>query len=937
MRLHRPGYIHNALMLMVTLLIMGACSSGKNTWRERVIQSLNTRYNVYFNGKKSYDEGLKAMLDAHKDDYSKVIPMYPISVHSNASAATSQMTRTIEKARKAIKNRSIKTKPEVSSSKRSDPKTKAFLQQEEYNPFMKEVWLLLAKAEFHKADFLGSVGTFNYIIRHFKEDRDLQVTCQLWVVRAYAELGWLYEAEEMLRKLNPSEIRNENTGLFAAVQADLLLKQKHYREAIPFVELALKWEKDKQLQTRFSFLLAQLYNLNGDRRAAYDAYSRIIDSNPPYEMDLNARINRATLFLQKTEEVRRDLEKMVKNNNNKEYLDQLYHTIGLSYLHDKDTLNAIASFEKAAEESTRNGIDKATTLIRMADVLYERKSYVKAQPAYDEASKIITIEHDEYSRVSKRSEMLAELVVEHEMVMLQDSLQRLSAMNPEQRLETIKKHIAWLEAEEKRAAEREAAKQAKQEENAMMEPSMGMPPIGGGWNQGNEWYFYNPQSIRSGQQEFQRRWGKRKLEDNWRRMNKSAALFSENQEVAVGDSLNGFPADSQAATTLKAAVDTAAANPRNPEFYLKQIPETPAQIEKSNELWAEALFNMGQIYKDKLEDFPMAIVTFDEYVRRFSSHPQASDALFNNYLVYQKMNQALDAERSRQRLIQDYPETRYAQLLSDPDFLRNRQLMFEQQDSLYQLTYAAFNANEFARVKALTDSVRSRFPMSTLMPKFLFLRALGVAKTGDQQAFEKELNALLEEFPQSDVSAMSKDMLALMKQGRESQQGGSHGSILARREAELVQSTTNDSLKLEFSSDRKGPHRLVLLSSTSQEDLFPLQFQLAVYNFSKFLIKDFEIVIAALEPGLNEISIFDFDDHEETEWYLQSVREDSAVSRYLENMKVEPVVISSYNYSLLRSGKKLNDYKLFKEKELNPEDVKQSVQPKQVLPQTEQP
>jgi len=254
--------------------------------------------------------------------------------------------------------------------------------------------------------------------------------------------------------------------------------------------------------------------------------------------------------------------------------------------------------------------------------------------------------------------------------------------------------------------------------------------------------------------------------------------------------------------------------------------------------------------------------------------------------------------------------------------------MFEQQDSLYQLTYAAFNENEFNRVKELTDSVRKRFPMSTLMPKFLFLRALGVAKTGNQQAFEAELNALLEEFPQSDVSAMSKDMLALMRQGRESQQGGSHGSILARREAELVQSNGNDSLKLEFSSEHKGPHRLLLVSATSQEDLFPLQFQLAVYNFSKFLIKDFEIVISTLEAGLNEVAVFDFEDYEEAEWYLQSIREDKSVSGYLESMKVQPVVISSFNYSLLRSGKKLNEYKVFTEKE---------VQPEPVIPATEQP
>lgn len=878
------------------------------------MQSLNTRFNVYFNGKKSYDEGLQAILEASKDDYTTVIPMYPISVPGNATAASSQMTRTIEKTRKAIKTRSIKVKPKANPSKRSDPKYRAFLQQEEYNPFMKEVWLLLAQAEFHKADFLGAVGTFNYIIRHFQEDIDLQMTARLWVVRAYAEMGWLYEAEEMLSKQNPSDLRGENSGLFAAIKADLLLKQKQYKEALPFLELALKWEKDKKMQLRFTFLLAQLHQINGNNMAAFEAYSRILAANPPYEMDLNARINRAGLFLQKTSDVRKELNKMVNNNNNKDYLDQLYYVIGLSYLHDKDTVQAVSSFTTAVEESTRNGVEKATVLIRMADVLYERKNYVKAQPGYDEASRIITIDHKEYERVSKRAELLAELVVEHEMVVLQDSLQRLSAMSPDQRLETIKNYIAWLEKEEKLAAEREAARLEKEaNEEPGLDPMAALPRIGAR-NAGSEWYFYNPATVRTGQQEFQRRWGKRKLEDNWRRINKSAAMFGDATEETPGDDTTAQSADSvggQLTTVQNQAADSIASDTKNPEYYLRQIPVTPAQIEKSNELWADALFKKGTIYKDKLEDFPLAIATFDEYVRRFGQKSLASDALFNNYLVFHKTGQASQAEKVRLDLLKEYPDTRYAQLLTDPDFLEKRQQMFQQQDSLYLITYSAFNANEFQRVRELVDTVQQRFPMSTLMPKFMFLNALTLAKSGNQSEFEQSLIKLLDEHPQSDVSAMSKDMLALMRQGRESQQGGSHGSILARREAELAETLTNDSVRLDFSPAKDGPHRLIFIATTSQEELFPLQFQLAVYNFSKFLIKDFEITIAPVESGLNGVSVYEFEDYAEAEWYLNAIAEDKAVMQQVDNLKVKPVIFSSYNYGLLRTGKKLNEYYLF--------------------------
>jgi tetratricopeptide (TPR) repeat protein len=909
-RLHHRQHI---LLLLLPVFLVTSCSTGKNTWRERTVQSLNTRFNVYFNGKKSYDEGLQAILQAGKDDYSTIIPMYPISIHANATAGSSQMTRAIEKTRKAIKTRSIKEKPKSNPKKRSDPKYRAFLQQEEFNPFMKEVWLLLAKSEFHKADFLGSVGTFNYIIRHFPNDIDLEMTCRLWVVRAYAEMGWIYEAEEMLRKLNPNDLRNENSGLFAAVQADLMLRQKQYKEAMPFLQLAVKWEQDKKMKMRFTFLMAQLHEKIGNRQESFDAYTRVLDANPPYEMDLNARINRAALFLQPTKEVRRQLQKMIDNNNNQDYLDQLYYTVGLSYLHDRDTANAVVNFGKAADESTRNGVEKATALIRMADVLYEQKRYVNAQPAYDGASKLLTPEHSEFARVSKRSELLSELVVEYEMVTLQDSLQRLSAMTPDQRLETIKAYIAWQQREEKLTAEREAKRLEKEANREPgLDPMAGMTPVGAP-GQANAWYFYNTQALRTGQLEFQKRWGKRKLEDNWRRINKSAAMFAETSDAANGEA-SALPQDSLAATQVtpqEVSSDTATTTESDPGFYLKQIPETAAQLEKSNELWADALFRLGTIYKDKLEDYPMAIATFDEYVRRFGAKEPAPDALFNNYLVYQKLEQPLQAERVRERLLNSYPDARYAKLIADPDFLLKRQQMFEQQDSLYELTYKAFNANEFGRVQELTDTVRRRFPMSTLMPKFLFLKALSVAKTGDRDRFEAGLKALLDEFPQSEVSAMSKDMLALLRQGRESQQGSSHGSILARREAELAALAVNDSVKLGFSPDRKGPHRLILLSEASQEDLFPLQFQLAVYNFSKFLIKDFEITIAPVEGRLNGVSVYNFEDYAEAEWYLQSISEDESVKKQLGLLKTTPVLLSDFNYGLLRSGKKLNEYQQF--------------------------
>lgn len=907
----KQKHLHIYCMLAL-LLVMSGCSMNKNTWGARTVQSVNTRFNVHFNGKVSYDDAIKAIREANKDDFGQVIPMYPISNHENATAGTSQLNRTIEKCRKAIKTRSIKVKPEYNRRKAGKKGYREFMNKEEYNPFMHEVWLLLAKAEFHKADFLGAVGTFNYIARHFKENEDLGVTCQLWVVRSYAEMGWIYEAEDLLSKLNQKSLRGDNVGLYASVYADLLLKKMQYREAIPFLEMALAREKDKSLRIRFSYLLAQLYEQTGNKRKAHDAYSALIKKNPPYEMAFNATISRAGLFLDNMQNIRHDLLKMTRNFNNRDYLDQLYYTVGKSYLHEKETVKALEYFHEAVDNSTRNGIDKAVALILMGDLYYAKKAYVKAQPSYDEASKIISIDHPDYPRVFKRAEVLSELVGQHDIVVLQDSLQRLSAMSEADRLKSINAYIARLEQEEKLAAEKEEKMRQLQETNQERAGQVAAMPMIGGRNPQGEWYFYNPNLIRGGQTEFQSRWGRRKLEDNWRRINKSAVMFSDepNGQPATGAS----PVDSIPVAATGELVEgepqqpgEALADNKNPAYYLRQIPVTQEQLARSSQLWAEALFNMGMIYKDKLEDLPLSIATFREYMKRFGEYELVPDALYQSFLMHTRLSQVTEAESVREKLITDYPDDRYAQLLVNPNYIETKQQMFTEQDSIYRIAYEAFNKNDFEKVFGQVQYVEEKFPMSTLMPKFLFLKALSIGKTQQPDQFEKALTELLDAYPTSDVSSISKDMLALIKQGREAQQGTTHGTILARREVQ-VKAENGDTVTRAFSPDKETMHRVMLISSEPEESLYALQFQLAVFNFSRFLLNDFELNIGKVDVSRNALSVFNFDNYADAVWYLEAIAEDAEIVKLMKDLKVFPLVISDHNYALTKSGFTLDDY-----------------------------
>jgi len=884
------------------IILVGGCSTKKNTWASRTYQAVNTQFNVYFNGYVSYNEGLRNIQKTNKEDYSVVIPMYPISHHSNATSATSNMDLTIEKCRKAIKLHSIKVKPAKDYKKANLPEYKRYYNQEEFNPALSDAWLLLGKAEFHKGDFLGSVGTFTYIMRHYSTDKNMEAVCQLWIARAYGEMGWTYEAEQVVSKIVQDKLNRSNIGLYASVNADLLLKKHQYKEAIPFLELALSKEADSNLQQRFGYILAQIYHLTNDDKASYAAYSKVIKSNPPYEMDFNARINRAQLDEGNVLNVRKELNGMIKNRNNKDYLDQIYFALGNTFLHHADTTKAIENYKLSAEKSSRKGIDKATTLITLGDIYYVKRNYVAAQPCYEEAGKIITKENEDYLRVTKRANLLNDLVTQNNVVVLQDSLQRLSAMTESQREEVVKKIIAKLVADEKEAAN----KALKEKQSLNFDENFNqMQPIGRGFNgQTGDWYFYNIDIVRSGETEFVRRWGNRKLEDNWRRTNKSASLFADtNLKPTVAKDSTDTTSASKALTDNK-----------KPEFYLKQIPVTAAQLAKSTAEIGTALFNMAIIYKDKIEDIPMAISTFEEFIRRFPSDKLIADAYYYSYLMHNKNGNTAQAELYRNKIISEFPDTKYQKILSQPDYKERLERMYLEQDSVYNLTYKAFNQSDFGTVFKQVAFIKQNYPLSPLMPKFLFLNALSIGKKESQDKFKSALTDLVTAYPESDVSAMAKDILALITQGQETKNGTSSGSLLSRREVN-TKNEINEIVPQQFFTNQLTKHRLMLIGAINSEKMNKLLYNIASFNFSRFMIKDFDLVISKLDSVQNVLSITNFETYDEAVWYVNSLSGDAQLSNTLNDYKMQKVIISEENYALIRTSFSLGDYLDFQAKQ----------------------
>lgn len=881
----------------------------------RFYHALNSRFNIYFNGKTAFDEALLAMQTGYKENYSDMILMYPISAQpKDKSEPGGPFDVAIEKSNKAIKLHSIQAKPKKKPGWRNDPKQVAWQNQEEYNPFLKKCWMLMGEAQFYNADFLQASATFSYITRHYKEDAEIVASAKLWQARCYAEMGWNYEAEDILNKLNTEGIPKKNLDQYATVYADYLIKNGQFEEAIPYMKTAIKAEKNRLQKKRMKYLLGQMYASLEMDGMAYKTFGEVIRSNPPYELEFAARIRQTEVFTGTNfQKMVKKLERMAKSQKNKDYLDQVYYALGNLYMSQEDTAQAIKSYELGVEKSTQNGLDKAMCQIKLGDIYFEKRDYIKAQPNFSGALAGIQKEYKDYERVSKLSAVLDELVVHAEAVHLQDSLQTLAKMPEKERLAVIDKIIEQVIEEEKRAQE-EAEKEAFLAEQAAKGTGIDRPgteaqtvtiPTAGGEN---TFYFYNPQAVAQGKTQFQRKWGRRPLEDDWRRRKKTLTTFQDPSEIEE-DGDGTMEGDSTAIMAGDSA-SVGSDDPKSREYYLQQLPMTPEDIAASNIIIEDGLYNMAMIYKDKLEDLPLAIQAFEDLEKRFPDNQHLLDSYYQIYLMALRLKNTTLAAEYLQKMKEKFPTSDYTIAVSDPNYEYNIRMMDVVQDSIYEKTYERYLAEDTSAVRRNYRLVSEKYPLAKLLPKFMFLEALTYVQAGDPEGFKQALKALLDKYPSEDVSELAGEMLKGVLRGRQMVQGGVTGMTWNLRfgTGEDGSLSAADSARV-FKADKNVPYRMVMIYPTGTIDRNQLLFSVAAYNFANFMVKQLDMTFE--EAGMMSVFVLSgFYNFEEVWHYYKMIYGEGGYASALDrNIAILP--ISDENYETLMHGKTLDEYIAF--------------------------
>lgn len=915
------------MLAAVMMVVVAGCSTQKNTGRTRWWHAFKARYNTYYNGSLAFIDGSQEKEKGNKDNFTEMIPLYTVGNKASRDLGKGNFDRAIEKCEKTIKQHSIKRRPEWTKNRRKTAKDIEWLNRREYNPFLWKAWLLMGKSQFQKGQFDEAAATFSYMSRLYATQPAINGIARAWLAKSYCELNWLYDAEDVITKMRIDTMHYKAARDWDYTYADYYIRNKQYKEAVPYLQRVIKHEKRRKQKAREWYLMGQIQTELGNRDLAYKAYRKVVAQNPPYEVEFNARIAQTEVMAKgRTKQMIRKLKRMAASDKNKDYLDQVYYAIGNIYLTVKDTTQAIVAYENGNKKATRSGIEKGVLLLHLGNLYWAKEKYSDAKRCYGEAIGLLDKERPDYNELSNRSKVLDELVPYTDAVYLQDSLQVLAKLPEADRNKAIDRVIEALKKKEKEEAR--AVQEAEAEKTLQKQGAVGnrnntnTTTTNNTINNKGQWYFYNPMAVQQGKTAFQQQWGKRENVDNWQRANRTVVNLDANngQETASTDSISAGKEGKETENTDKDGKKgkdekaDPAADPHNREYYLAQIPFTDEQKAASDDIIKDGLFQSGVIFKDKLDNLKLSEKALVRLTTQYADYAKNDEAWYHLYLLYSRLGNTAQADACLAKLKAQYQESQWTQLVSDPYFVENAKFGAHIEDSLYAATYEAFKADKYSIVKTNTKISAERFPLGQNRPKFIFIGALGKLNEGDANGCVTDLKTVVEKYPQSEVTEMAGMIIKGVQAGRTIHGGRFDiGDIWSRRGVVLAENDTtkNDTL----SAERNINFVFLLAYQPDSVNGNQLLYDMAKYNFSNFMVRNFDIQVDE-DNGISRMMVRGFLNYDEALQYARQLYADKAMANSLKGCR--RIIISDENLKLLGTRYSYVDYEKFFEQRFAP-------------------
>ena len=892
-------FLHTLLIVFV-VVVTGGCSTEKNTRTSRAYHNVTSHYNVYFNGKESLNAGVEKINNAVKDDFTKLLPIYKSSDPGTGRVAASDMENAIMKASKLIKTHSITKKPKRRKN-RSNSYMK-FASKEEFNNWVDDSYVLMGKAYFYMKNYASAVENLSYVVRKFSEE-DTKFEAYIWLIRCYTEMGRTNEALEIIQNLDasanfPSKYNEE----FALAVADFHVRQNEFQEAIPHLKTAIKETFWKKKKVRLKYILAQLYQETGEKALATEMFREVARMNPPYQMAFNARINAAGAFSGEgdVDKLKKELRKMLRDSKNYEFRDQIYFALANIYLTEGNKPVAIDHYAQSAAASSMNVFQRALSCLTLANIYFEEKNYKGSQSYYDSAMVVIDETYPNYSEIVKRYNSLTRLTDNLYTVEREDSLQRIAALSESERNNLISQWINKAKEEEERMQLASNTEVMDRNFFRMNQSRMGLNRT----QQGSGWYFYNPTTVAYGKVEFEQIWGKRKLEDNWRRSNKNSASQFEAEELEKLE---------EAAEPGEKRID----DPMAREYYLQDLPLTDEDLVASHQRIRDALFNAGRIFRQDFDNLERSIMEYEELLKRYQNNVYQLSCYFELWDLYRKTGNQERSDYYKNLVISNYPDSKYAQYLVNPNFFIDLEARNDSMNNLYQQAFYSYRQGQYRDAGNLVQQIKPLKPDSLLLPKISFIETIAEGAGADWGRFGTKLHEHIKAFPNSATVPLANEILKLIEDSTLADYQklvaiGYLNDQIKNKELLPENQAANDEFGGKFSYDEDLLHYFVLaFPRGAGVDLNRLKFDIANYNIDHYTKSDFDIETENLNKETVLVVVRALQDKEQSLIYFRSMIRKREVFQALQGVNYVNFVASSANYREMMTDNSYFEYLKF--------------------------
>ncbi len=717
--------IYKITLFLLAVILLAACSRKKNNWKNRNLQAVATEFNTLYNGNVAFDNGKRQLAQGYRDNFWEILPVERIDIQEMEGKApgaskSGDFNRAEEKAAKAIQKHSM------------------YIDGREYNPQIDEAYMLLGKARYYDGRFIPAMDAFNFILDRYPTSNSINIA-KVWKAKTNIRLNNEEFAIENLKKMfAQAELEEEEVADGAAMMVQAYINLDSLPQALDYIKLAVKNTKDKELKGRYTFIQGQLYNRLDKKDSANLVFDKVIEMNRKTSRSylINAHIEKGRNF--DYEKGNRTafielLQDLAKDRENRPFLDRIYNQIGQYYQNTDSLTAAVEYYNKSIKAFKQDRILQSVNYKTLAEINFDNAQYKNAGAYYDSTLVFLEKNSREWRRTTKKRENLDDVIKYEDIAVLNDSILNLVAMTDAQQLSYFTEYTSKL----RERAVRDSIEAAKDKRKIANNEFFEKGKASAGPGKGSTFYFYNPTTVAYGKGEFRKIWGDRILEDNWRLSSKRSSLESIEEEV-------------------KEETPIAENELFNPETYIARIPTDEKVIDSLTKDRDLAYYQLGLIYKEKFKEYELAANRLEKLLTYNPEDRLVVPAAYNLFKIYEILERPADAERYKNNILTNYADTRYAEILRNP----NSQLPTDESspEFKYKQLYKDFEASKYAYVIEQSDEYITIYNGNPIVPKFELLKATAIARQQGFEAYKKALNFVALNYPNSDEGKQAQDI-----------------------------------------------------------------------------------------------------------------------------------------------------------------------------------